>query len=74
MTVAPLFQQYVTMPELVRHVGSRATAYRLIGAGRLEARKLGRKTVIPVESLQAYLASLPPATIRAPRQIGRVAA
>jgi len=33
--------------------------YELINAGKIEAKKQGRSTVIPVESLRAYAASLP---------------
>lgn len=33
--------------------------YELINAGKIEARKQGRSTVIPVESLREYAASLP---------------
>ena len=42
----------------------RTSLYELIGAGKIEARKAGNRTLIPAESLRAYLASLPPATIR----------
>ena len=42
----------------------RTTLYELIGAGKIEARKAGNRTLIPAESLKAYLDSLPPATIR----------
>jgi hypothetical protein len=38
--------------------------YELIGAGKIEARKSGRKTIILDESLRGYLASLPRADIR----------
>jgi excisionase family DNA binding protein len=38
--------------------------YEEIGAGRIEARQSGRKTLIPAESLRDYLASLPRADIR----------
>jgi excisionase family DNA binding protein len=38
--------------------------YQEIAAGRLEARKMGKKTLIPAESLRGYLASLPKADIR----------
>lgn len=42
----------------------RTSLYELIGAGKIEARKAGNRTLIPVESLRAYIASLPAATIR----------
>ena len=38
---------------------SHATLYRLIGAGRLDARKLGGKTLITRESIERFLAELP---------------
>lgn len=39
---------------------SHATLYRLIGAGRLDARKLGAKTVITGESIERLVVKLPP--------------
>lgn len=42
----------------------RSSIYRLIADGKLEARALGGRTVIPAASLQAFVASLPPAPIR----------
>jgi excisionase family DNA binding protein len=42
---------------------SRPTAYREIAAGRLKARKVGRKTIIPKESERAWLQSLPPVVL-----------
>lgn len=42
----------------------RTTAYELIAQGKLDARKIGGRTVILAESLRAYIASLPPADIR----------
>jgi predicted DNA-binding transcriptional regulator AlpA len=38
---------------------SHATLYRLINAGRLDARKIDNKTVITATSIEAFLASLP---------------
>jgi excisionase family DNA binding protein len=38
---------------------SHATCYRLIAAGRLDARKLGGKTLITVESIERLIAELP---------------
>jgi hypothetical protein len=37
----------------------RAQAYKLIAAGKLVARKIGRKTVILEEDLDAFLKGLP---------------
>lgn len=42
----------------------RTSLYELIGAGKIEARKAGNRTLIPADSLRAYIASLPPADIR----------
>jgi excisionase family DNA binding protein len=38
---------------------SHATVYRLIAAGRLDARKIGNRTVIFASSIEKLLASLP---------------
>jgi predicted DNA-binding transcriptional regulator AlpA len=38
---------------------SHATLYRLIGAGCLDARKLGSKTLITAASVEALIATLP---------------
>jgi excisionase family DNA binding protein len=40
------------------------TAYKLIAAGKLDARKLGGKTLITTASLDALIANLPPANVR----------
>jgi excisionase family DNA binding protein len=42
----------------------RTSIYELIGAGKIEARKAGTRTLIPAESLRAFLNSLPAADIR----------
>lgn len=42
----------------------RTTLYGYISAGKIEARSLGSRTVIPAESLHRFVASLPPAPIR----------
>ncbi len=33
--------------------------YELIGQGKIEARRCGRRTLIPAESLRQFLANLP---------------
>jgi predicted DNA-binding transcriptional regulator AlpA len=40
---------------------SHATVYRLINAGRLDARKIDAKTVVTAASLSAFIAGLPKA-------------
>jgi len=42
---------------------SHATLYRLIDAGRLDARKIDNKTVITDESIKAFIAALPAANL-----------
>ncbi len=44
------------------------SVYSLIGAKKLDAKKLGRRTLITMESIHALLADLPPAQIAAPRR------
>lgn len=46
----------------------RTTIYNLLGDGKLESRKAGRRTLITAESLQKYLANLPSANIAAPKR------
>ncbi len=43
---------------------SRSTLYRLLGEGRLRAVKVGRSTLVEVESADALFSSLPSATFR----------
>lgn len=58
-----------TVPDACRTSGVGTTKlYELIGQGVLDARKAGRRTLITADSLRAYLSTLPPATIRAPRR------
>ena len=59
----------VTFPGATSRTGiARTKLYELVGAGVLEARKCGRRTLILTDSLDRYVASLPPASIRAPGQ------
>jgi excisionase family DNA binding protein len=46
----------------------RTKLYALIGDGKLEARALGGRTVIPAASLEQLIANLPPAPIRVGRK------
>jgi excisionase family DNA binding protein len=43
---------------------SHATIYRLISAGKLDARKLGGKTVITAASIERLITELPKAPVR----------
>jgi excisionase family DNA binding protein len=45
---------------------SDTSVYRLIGQGKLKAVKAGIKTLITVQSIKAYVASLPQANIKPP--------
>lgn len=47
---------------------SRRVTYEQIGLGNLKAVKLGNRTLIDVEAGLAFMRSLPPAQIRAPRE------
>jgi hypothetical protein len=47
---------------------SRSYLYRLIGDGQVATRKLGRRILIVVESIDAYVATLPPADVRPDRR------
>ncbi len=50
----------ITVPAACRLGGfGRTVAYELIRSGRLDARKLGRRTLITAESLDRLVASLP---------------
>jgi len=54
-----------TIADAVKISGlGRTMLYELIGAGKIEARKAGNRTLILVASLRAYIASLPMAEIR----------
>ncbi len=43
---------------------SRSAVYRELAAGNLRAVKQGARTLVLVDSIRAYIASLPPATFR----------
>jgi excisionase family DNA binding protein len=48
--------------------GSRSTVYRLLRAGKLRAVKRGAATLVLTESIDEYMASLPPAIFAADPQ------
>ena len=59
-------QLALTIHEAVRISGlSRSELYRRLSDGKVRAVKSGSRTLILMDSLQAHLASLPPATFRA---------
>ena len=58
--VAHIQPRMLTVPEAVAYARrSRAALYEDIRDGRLEARKAGRRTLIPVAALDRMLDSLP---------------
>ena len=58
----------VPITEAVTFSGmSRSAVYRELATGNLRAVKQGARTLVLVESIRAYLASLPPATFRPAR-------
>jgi excisionase family DNA binding protein len=60
---APMSRAYYSPREAEAILGvSHATLYRLLAAGRLEARKLGVKTLISAESIAGLIAGMPRAT------------
>ena len=53
------------IPDACRALGiGRTRLYALIGEGKIEARQCGGRTLIPADSLRAFVANLPPAPIR----------
>lgn len=62
-TLAPTVLAY-GIPDACTALGiGRTRLYALIAEGRIEARACGGRTLIPADSLRAFLASLPPAPI-----------
>ena len=58
-----------TIPNAVRLSGmSRSEIYRRLAAGDIKEVKNGSRTLVLMDSLREYLASLPPATFRAPAE------
>jgi hypothetical protein len=56
--------RYCSIADWVRLSGvSRSVTYELLGDGKIQAVKLGNKTLIDVDSGLKYLRSLPPAEI-----------
>jgi hypothetical protein len=67
--------RYARIADFCRIYGySRSGAYRAIGLGQFRAIKVGSATLIDCDSADAFLAALPPAVIRAPRQPQQAAA
>jgi Helix-turn-helix domain len=66
---APFTEVLATpIPDACRISGlSRSEIYRRLATGDIRAVKSGSRTLILMDSLRAYLMSLPPATFRAPK-------
>jgi len=61
----------VPIPEAVALSGmSHSAVYRELASGNLRAVKQGARTLVMMDSIRAYLASLPAATFRQPRRRG----
>jgi len=59
----------LTIADAVKASGiGRTTIYELIGAKKLDARKVGNRTLITADSLRTYIANLPAADIRMTRK------
>jgi len=66
----PMFEVLAhTISDTVKITGiGRSSIYEAIGAGKLDARKAGNRTLITAESLRSFLASLPVANITTGRK------
>lgn len=63
-TVHGIVPILLSINDTVRVIGlSRPTIYKLIHAGDLRAVKCGGRTMIPMESVQGFVASLPAFTL-----------
>ena len=62
----PLVYTIETLRTVTGGAINRSRAYLLIATGELEARKLGRLTVVTGDSVLRYLAALPAAQMPAP--------
>jgi hypothetical protein len=63
------FPKFATIENWVALSGvGRRTTYDEIGRGNIKAIKVGARTLIDVEAGLAWLRTLPPAVIRAPRR------
>ena len=55
----------VSIPQTCQLVGrGTATIYELLGSGQLEARKSDNRTLVTMESIKRYVASLPRAEVK----------
>jgi hypothetical protein len=69
-TAGTLQPFYVSVSDALRVGGfKRGKLYELLGDGHITARKLGRRTLIDVRSLQIYLETLPTAQVGRNRRL-----
>lgn len=60
MNTQPIKPSHLPIPGAVAYSGSsRTSIYEALKLGKIEAKKCGRRTLVSVASLDAYLASLP---------------
>lgn len=60
MTSHQIKPSHLPIPGAVAYTGtSRTSLYEAMKLGKIEARKCGRRTLVSVASLDAYLANLP---------------
>jgi len=65
-----MYKRQYTIPETKDETSHGTTKiYQLIGAGILDARKAGTRTLITGESLRVYVESLPKANIRTGQRV-----
>jgi|GEM_PF-3360309 excisionase family DNA binding protein len=63
----------ISIADACSYIGcGRSLLYELIGNKQISAVKLGRRTLVPVASLHAYVASLPSAQVK-PKPFGKQA-
>lgn len=56
----PLSDTLVGIPEVCRQLGiGRTTVFELISRGKLQARKLGKRTLVRTSDLQRFIRDLP---------------
>ena len=66
-TTPALEPVHVSIPDGCVYLSvSQAELYRLLGRGKIEGVKSGRRTLLKVSSLKAHAASLPAAKIKPP--------
>ncbi len=61
--------EYARIPAACRRFGvSRSGLYRAAASGQIRLLKLGHTTLVDLASMRAFMATLPAASLRAPKQ------